>query len=93
MTNGAAQSSIVNHRSQLLATRILKLAGWLLTMAVLGVALGAVQLIPLLELLPLNFRDGSATLAQVRGWAWPTPPCAHLPAAQYLWQPQPPPMV
>ena len=50
---------------------LLKLAGWLLVMAVLGVALGAVQLIPLVELLPLNFRAGSASLEQVRGWAWP----------------------
>jgi O-antigen/teichoic acid export membrane protein len=53
-------------------TRILKLAGWLLAMAVLGIALGAVQLIPLVELLPLNFRAGSASLQEVRGWAWPS---------------------
>ncbi|MBP6440205.1 MAG: YfhO family protein, partial [Caldilineaceae bacterium] len=53
-------------------TRILKLAGWLLAMAVLGVALGAIQLIPLVELLPLNFRAGSASLAQVQEWAWPS---------------------
>ena len=52
--------------------RTLKLAGWLLTMAVLGVALGAVQLLPLVELLPLNFREGSASLTQVREWAWPS---------------------
>ncbi len=53
-------------------TRIFKLAGWLLAMAVLGIALGAVQLIPLVELLPLNFRAGSASLEQVREWAWPS---------------------
>ena len=53
-------------------TRVLKLAGWLLTLAVLGVGLGAVQLIPLVELLPLNFRAGSASLQQVREWAWPS---------------------
>ena len=52
--------------------RILKLAGWLLTMAVLGVAAGGIQLLPLLELVPLNFREGSATLQQVLGWAWPS---------------------
>ena len=52
--------------------RTLKLAGWLLTMAVLGGALGAVQLLPLVELLPLNFREGSASLAQVLDWAWPS---------------------
>jgi O-antigen/teichoic acid export membrane protein len=54
-----------------LTRRLLGLAVWLLGMAGLGVALGGVQLLPLLELLPLNFRDGSATLAQVVGWAWP----------------------
>ncbi|MBX3015285.1 MAG: flippase [Caldilineaceae bacterium] len=54
------------------AGRILKLTGWLLTMAVLGVAAGGIQLFPLLELVPLNFRDGSATLAQILAWAWPT---------------------
>ena len=58
---------ITNH-----ATRILKLAAWLLTIAVLGVAAGGVQLLPLLELVPLNFREGSATLQQVLDWAWPT---------------------
>ncbi len=52
--------------------RILKLAGWLLTMAILGVAAGGLQLLPLLELVPLNFREGSASLQQVLGWAWPT---------------------
>ncbi len=51
---------------------ILRLAIWLLVMVFLGVALGAIQLIPLLELVPMNFREGSASLAQVRGWAWPS---------------------
>ncbi|MGL4650680.1 MAG: hypothetical protein ACRC1H_14830, partial [Caldilineaceae bacterium] len=52
--------------------RVLGLATWLLAMVGLGLALGAVQLAPLLELLPLNFREGSASLAQVREWAWPS---------------------
>ncbi|MCC9074569.1 oligosaccharide flippase family protein [Litorilinea aerophila] len=52
--------------------RLFRLALWLLSLAILGVGLGAVQLIPLVELLPLNFREGSATFAQVVGWAWPT---------------------
>ena len=38
----------------------------------LGIGLGAVQLIPLVELLPLNFRAGSTSFAQVLEWAWPT---------------------
>lgn len=54
------------------ARRLAGLAGWLLAMALLGVALGGVQLLPLLELLPLNFREGSATFQQVAGWAWPS---------------------
>ncbi len=53
------------------ARRLLAPALWLLSMAILGIALGGVQLLPLLELLPLNFREGSATFAQVVGWAWP----------------------
>lgn len=52
--------------------RALELGVWLLVMVALGLALGAVQLLPLAELLPLNFRQGSASLAQVRGWAWPS---------------------
>ena len=68
------ESRITNHESRITnhATRILKLAAWLLTIAVLGVAAGGVQLLPLLELVPLNFREGSATLQQVLDWAWPT---------------------
>jgi O-antigen/teichoic acid export membrane protein len=52
--------------------RVVKLAGWLLLMLVVGVAGGGIQLLPLLELLPLNFRQGSASYEQVVGWAWPT---------------------
>ena len=51
--------------------RILKLALWLLVMALLGIAVGGVQLLPLIELLPLNFRQGSASYQQVIEWAWP----------------------
>jgi len=61
----------VNNSKRAPLLRTVKLGGWLLAMAVLGVGLGAVQLIPLVELLPLNFREGSASLAEVLGWAWP----------------------
>jgi len=44
---------------------------YLLAMVMLGVALGAVQLLPLFEVTSQNFRVGSATLDQVRGWAFP----------------------
>lgn len=52
--------------------RVVALASWLLTMALLGVGIGAVQLIPLMELLPYNFREGSASFRQVLEWAWPS---------------------
>ena len=44
---------------------------WLLGMVLLGVALGAVQFIPLFELAGMNFRSGSASYEQVVGWAHP----------------------
>lgn len=52
--------------------RPLRLAGWLLAMVVLGLALGAVQLIPLYELVSTSFRQGSASFDEVVGWAWPS---------------------
>jgi O-antigen/teichoic acid export membrane protein len=49
-----------------------KLAGWLVVMVVLGLALGGAQIIPLYELVTQSFREGSASLQQVRDWAWPS---------------------
>jgi len=54
------------------ATRpILLLALLLLGMVALGVALGAVQLIPFLELARVNFRQGSTSYQDIIGWAYP----------------------
>ena len=66
--SSSTQSLIFNLSSR----RIAILATWLLTMALLGLASGAIQLVPLLELLPLNFRGESASLADVLDWAWPS---------------------
>ena len=44
---------------------------WLVGMVVLGLALGAVQFIPLFELAGMNFRSGSASYEQIIGWAHP----------------------
>ena len=46
---------------------------WLALMIVLGLALGAVQFVPLVEVVAGSFRGGeaAATLRQVRGWAYP----------------------
>ncbi|MCX6028292.1 MAG: oligosaccharide flippase family protein [Chloroflexi bacterium] len=54
------------------AKAMARTVGWLLAMVGLGLAIGAVQLIPLYELVKQNFREGSASLAQIRGWAWPS---------------------
>ena len=51
---------------------VLRLTGWLALMVVLGLALGAAQLVPLYELVTQSFREGSASLQQVRNWAWPS---------------------
>jgi len=40
-------------------------------MFLLGIALGAVQLVPLYELAQNNFRSGSVTYQEVIGWAYP----------------------
>ena len=44
---------------------------WLVAMVGLGVGLGAVQFVPLFEFAGMNFRDGSASLQQIRDWAHP----------------------
>ncbi|HQE93442.1 MAG TPA: oligosaccharide flippase family protein [Anaerolineae bacterium] len=43
----------------------------LLLMVGLGLALGAVQLLPLYEVVNGSFRQGTVTLAEVLGWAYP----------------------
>ena len=48
-----------------------RLGAWLLLLVALGIGLGSVQLIPMLEVLTQNFRDDAVTLAQVRDWALP----------------------
>ena len=48
-----------------------KIAAWILLVPLLGLAAGAVQLLPLYELVQQNFREGSASYQQIVGWAWP----------------------
>ena len=43
----------------------------LAVMIALGVGLAAIQILPLAEILPQNFREGSATFEQVLSWAYP----------------------
>jgi len=51
---------------------VARLIAWLIVMVALGLALGAVQLLPLYELVRQSFRAGSASLQQIRDWAWPS---------------------
>ncbi len=44
----------------------------LAAMAILGLALGGVQLVPLYELVKQSVREGAASLQQIRDWAWPS---------------------
>jgi O-antigen/teichoic acid export membrane protein len=44
---------------------------WLVVMGLAGLCIGAVQLVPLLELVTRNFRQGSASLEEVMGYAFP----------------------
>ncbi len=53
------------------ARRFLGRATALLGLAGFGLALSAVQLIPLYELVSLNFRSGSATFDQIMDWSYP----------------------
>jgi O-antigen/teichoic acid export membrane protein len=50
---------------------VLRLAAWLGFMVGLGLGLGSVQLIPLVELVTRSFREGSVTYSDVIGWAYP----------------------
>lgn len=55
------------HKAQYTLQRALTL----LSLALLGLALGAIQFIPLFDVVRYNFRSGSATYAQITGWAYP----------------------
>jgi O-antigen/teichoic acid export membrane protein len=50
---------------------IAKCVGWLLVMGLAGVALAAVQIVPLFELVTRNFREGRSSLSEVMGYGFP----------------------
>ncbi len=67
--------------------RVRRLAGRaaaLLALAGAGLGLGAVQLIPLYELVRNNFRSGSATFDQIMGWAYPWRHALHFLVPNFL---------
>lgn len=50
---------------------MLKTSGWFLALVLMGIMLGAIQFIPFYEVGRANFREGAASLDEVRGWAFP----------------------
>ncbi len=64
--------SVVSLKKTLCPLR-LRTAAWLVLMVLLGLALGAVQFVPLYEVATTGFRSAQAapTLQQVLGWAYP----------------------
>ncbi len=50
--------------------KLIKPTAWLAGFVLIGLLIGAVQFIPFLEVGQANFREGSATLEQIRGWAF-----------------------
>ena len=83
----------MSQRSGRIVRALAKNAGWLFLLALLGIAIGAVQLLPLFELVQQNFREGSASYQQVIGWAWPNRHPSHVCPAGHFRQPQPSPLV
>ncbi len=62
----------VNRRSEPKIVRtLIRRSGWLLGLVFVGLALGAIQLLPAYELASRSFREGAVTFAQVQGWAYP----------------------
>ena len=58
-------------RDKSIFSRLAYPALWLAAMVTLGLLLAAVQLVPLFEVGRVNFREGSASFEEVRGWAFP----------------------
>lgn len=44
---------------------------WLVALVAIGLFMGSIQLVPLFEVGRVNFREGSASFDEVRGWAFP----------------------
>ena len=63
----AYRSQFTIHNSQF---AIFKPAAWLLSLVILGLLLGSVQLIPFIEVGQANFRQGSASFAEVQSYAF-----------------------
>src|SRR5690606_6140364 len=65
------QEALPGDRVRATTRALARPAFWLLALVLLGVMLGGVQFIPFYEVGQANFREGAASLAEVRGWAFP----------------------
>ncbi len=59
------------HGARAAARAVIPAGAWLLAMVLLGTGLAAIQVVPLYELVRTSFRQGSVSLEQVLGWAYP----------------------
>jgi O-antigen/teichoic acid export membrane protein len=66
-----SEASRPAHGASYLARRASMAFVWLAAMVATGLLVGAIQLIPLFEVGQINFRAGSASFEEVRGWAFP----------------------
>jgi O-antigen/teichoic acid export membrane protein len=60
-----------SEQSHLGMSKLARPAVWILVMVLLGLGLGAIQLLPYAELVSVSFREGRSSLSEVRGWAYP----------------------
>jgi O-antigen/teichoic acid export membrane protein len=69
----APDTGLASRTRSIKATAAVRPVLWLLLMVVLGLGLGAVQLVPLYEVVSTSFRGGeeAASLQQVLSWAYP----------------------
>ncbi|MDX1415703.1 MAG: hypothetical protein R3293_16015, partial [Candidatus Promineifilaceae bacterium] len=68
---GKLAVTVHRHSNASWIKHVVRPASWLIAMVGIGIMLGAVQLIPFYEVGQANFREGSATFTEVRGWAFP----------------------
>ncbi len=57
--------------SKVTLVRVVRPFGWLCASVALGILLGSIQFVPFYEVGVTNFREGSATLTEVRSWGFP----------------------
>ncbi len=70
--NAKARISKRGDKANFVTPAIIRVFFWLWAMVIAGIGLAAIQIIPMYELVSMNFRQGSASYTEVVGWAYPT---------------------